>query len=475
MSSEQLVDGSDDELLQQHKPHQHHLHEHRAPVEDMQVEDEASGSVIRSARPQSRSTSRPRSLTSERKQGGMEARLPLGIGRRTLGIILLLIVVVLWTVSNFLASTIFSDNTYSKPFFLTYVNTTFFIFPLLFILGLRLFRMWRAGQLSKATTFRTLLEQLDSHEVAHEYSPFPASDDDVHEPGDSERGDSERGDRYRRLRAEEADDDDTGLVDGDDKVNALSERLGFKATAKLSLEFCLVWFMANYFAAACLQFTTVGSTTILTSTSGVWTLILGAVLGVEKFTIRKLLGVLASLTGIILISRVDLSGENNDENRGSFPHKSAGEIAIGDAMAAFSAILYGVYTIVMKKQVGDESRVNMPLFFGLVGFINTFLLWPCMIVLHLTGWESFELPPTRRILLIVIVNSLTSLVSDILWAYAMLLTTPLVVTVGLSLTIPLSLVAQIVIQGQYSSALYWLGAAIVFFSFLVVNHEGKGE
>lgn len=104
MSSEQLVDGSDDELLQQHKPHQHHLHEHRAPVEDMQVEDEASGSVIRSARPQSRSTSRPRSLTSERKQGGREARLPLGIGRRTLGIILLLIVVVLWTVSNFLAS-----------------------------------------------------------------------------------------------------------------------------------------------------------------------------------------------------------------------------------------------------------------------------------------------------------------------------------------------------------------------------------
>lgn len=104
MSSEQLVDGSDDELLQQHKPHQHHLHEHRAPVEDMQVEDEASGSVIRSVRPQSRSTSRPRSLTSERKQGGMEPRLPLGIGRRTLGIILLLIVVVLWTVSNFLAS-----------------------------------------------------------------------------------------------------------------------------------------------------------------------------------------------------------------------------------------------------------------------------------------------------------------------------------------------------------------------------------
>ncbi|OJD11074.1 hypothetical protein ACJ73_09618 [Blastomyces percursus] len=469
--STELLGGGGGELLQQHQPHHHH---DGTAVENMQVDNEASRSVTPSAsapapaRPRSRSASRP--LNSERKRSGAE-KLPLGIARRTLGIILLLIVVVLWTTSNFLASTIFSDDSYSKPFFVTYVNTTFFIVPLLSILGNRLFRIWRAGKLSKHTTFRALLEQLDSHEAAHEYHPFPAADDDVDVPRNFGRGN-----RYQRVR--HADDDGPG-EDDDDKMDALPERLGFKATAKLSLEFCLVWITsrkkANYFAAACLQFTTVGSTTILTSTSGVWTLIFGAVLGVEKFTVRKALGVFASLTGIVLISRVDLSGANNDENRGSFPHKTATEIAIGNSMAAFSAILYGVYTIVMKKQVGDESRVNMALFFGLVGFINTVLLWPCMIILHVAGWETFELPHTGRIWLIVIVNSLTSLVSDILWAYAMLLTTPLVVTVGLSLTIPLSLVAQIFIQGQYSSALYWLGAAIVFCSFLVVNHEGKEE
>jgi len=57
----------------------------------------------------------------------------------------------------------------------------------------------------------------------------------------------------------------------------------------------------------------------------------------------------------------------------------------------------------------------------------------------------------------------------------MLLTTPLVVTVGLSLTIPLSLVGQIVLQSQYASPVYWVGAAIVFLSFLVVNHESKTQ
>lgn len=72
-------------------------------------------------------------------------------------------------------------------------------------------------------------------------------------------------------------------------------------------------------------------------------------------------------------------------------------------MAAFSAIMYGVYTIVMKKQVGDESRVNMQLFFGLVGLFNVFLLWPGFVVLHLTGIESFQFPGTKRVWVIILV------------------------------------------------------------------------
>lgn len=143
---------------------------------------------------------------------------------------------------------------------------------------------------------------------------------------------------------------------------------------------------------------------------GVWTLIIGAVLGVEKFTPRKLMSVIASLIGIILISRVDLSssdaGATADGNEGSFPHKSTGEIALGDAMAAFSALMYGLYTIVMKKQVGDESLVNMPLFFGLVGFSNVVLLWPGFFILHWTGIEVFSFPETGRVWTIILVSTI---------------------------------------------------------------------
>lgn len=57
----------------------------------------------------------------------------------------------------------------------------------------------------------------------------------------------------------------------------------------------------------------------------------------------------------------------------------------------------------------------------------------------------------------------------------MLLTTPLVVTVGISMTIPLSLLGQIVLNSQYTGAWYWLGAFIVLLSFLFINHETLEE
>lgn len=240
------------------------------------------------------------------------------------------------------------------------------------------------------------------------------------------------------------------VMDGDFKPP-----LTLPEIAKLSLEFCIIWFVANYFVAACLEYTTVASSTILTSTSSVFTLIFGAIFGVEKFTLRKLIAVCASLGGIILISMVDFSGTNtDDEHRGHFPEKSTHDIIIGDALAFLSAVMYGLYAVFMKKRIDDESRVNMPVFFGLVGLINVFLLWPGFFILHFTGVERFELPPSGWVTIIILCNSVASLVSDLAWAYAVLLTSPIVVTVGLSMTIPLSLVGQIVLNSQTSSLCY---------------------
>jgi hypothetical protein len=72
-------------------------------------------------------------------------------------------------------------------------------------------------------------------------------------------------------------------------------------------------------------------------------------------------------------------------------------------------------------------------------------------------------------------NAVSSLLSDICWAYAMVLTSPLVVIVGLSLTIPLSLLGQMVIQGKVEGLAYWIGALIMVSSFVFVDSEERKD
>ena len=57
----------------------------------------------------------------------------------------------------------------------------------------------------------------------------------------------------------------------------------------------------------------------------------------------------------------------------------------------------------------------------------------------------------------------------------MVFTSPLVVTVGLTLTIPLSLVGEMVLQGSTKGLLYWFGAAVVVASFVFVDREEVKE
>lgn len=94
--------------------------------------------------------------------------------------------------------------------------------------------------------------------------------------------------------------------------------------------------------------------------SGIWTLLIGASLGVEKFTFKKLIGVVACFAGVVLTSRVDISGEN-DKHRGSFPHKSRQQISLGDALALLSAVLYGkllrLLPLVSERSSRDEQSL----------------------------------------------------------------------------------------------------------------------
>lgn len=392
-------------------------------------------------------------------------------GKWAKGLMLLALVIFLWTASNFLASSVLADDSYSKPFLITYINTTFFILPFASRLVWKSFRepeelgRWKEEIRSVFRRRYTTLKQEDGDGSSYHDSPV------IRSPG--VRSVSPFPDVVLGGAMETSQELPPSAISSAEPGLA---HYSLKETLRLALEFAPMWFLANYFVAASLQYTTVASSTILTSFSSFFTLIIGHFVGVENCNLKKFLGVLACSAGIIVIAGADLSGQtSDDEHRGDFPEKTTKELAIGNVMALLSAVMYGVYAAFLKKRVPDESRLEMTVFFGLVGILNFLVLLPGFFLLHLTGVETFELPPTGTVVLAVFGNSLASLVSDIAWAKAVVLTSPVVVTVGLSLTIPLSIIGQVVILNQWPTVVYWIGALLVVASFFFIMNEEKKE
>jgi solute carrier family 35 protein F5 len=56
--------------------------------------------------------------------------------------------------------------------------------------------------------------------------------------------------------------------------------------------FCFLWFFANFTTNTSLAYTTVGSSTILSSMSGLFTLAIGALFKVERLNLIKFLAVI---------------------------------------------------------------------------------------------------------------------------------------------------------------------------------------
>jgi hypothetical protein len=67
-----------------------------------------------------------------------------------------------------------------------------------------------------------------------------------------------------------------------------------RETSIEAMKFCFLWFLANYFSNAALQWTNVSSFTIISAMSGFFTLFIGVGVGVEKFAWIKLLALFIS-------------------------------------------------------------------------------------------------------------------------------------------------------------------------------------
>lgn len=90
-----------------------------------------------------------------------------------------------------------------------------------------------------------------------------------------------------------------------------------------------------------------------------------------------------------------------------------------------------------------------------------------MILVHESGLEPQLPPPTPTQLGVVVLNGLVgSIFADYLWLYATLLTNSLISSISLTLSIPLSMLADAVIRMQPPNAAQLLASVPIMLSFV---------
>ncbi|KAF6006167.1 hypothetical protein HII13_005288 [Brettanomyces bruxellensis] len=356
----------------------------------------------------------------------------------SLGLFFLLCVVLLWVLSSFLLNDLFEKGIYSKPFLITWINTSAFTFYLI-----PYYLRYHLNKLSENSPIVRVLSSISSS-AGQESRDQNDINDDIE--AEAEAFDAEAA----NIESSNENNDNTSMSGTSALIIVDShkpEPLTFLETIHLSFWFCILWFVSNLLNNASLIFTSVSSQTILASTSSFF-----------YYTL--------SIAGIILVT----SNDNPVKNE-------AAEQAImwGNLLALAGALCYGVYSILLKLNVKEDSRIDMKLFFGFVGLFNFLLLWPPLIIMNKLGYERLELPPNKSVYIIIIFNCIASFLADFLWARAMLLTSPLTVTVGLSMTIPVAMVCDFIFNLKWNSPVYIIGAMLICASFYMVNKDEQND
>ena len=216
--------------------------------------------------------------------------------------------------------------------------------------------------------------------------------------------------------------------------------------------FCPLWFGANYFFNLSLGLTSVASNTILSTTSGIFTLVLSVFILRESPEILKFFAVSFAFGGVAWIALSD---------------ETAGESGfIGDIFAIVGAIFYASYSVLLKAKGED---LDMIVLFGFTGVTNIVMFLAGIIILNYTGVEVFEIPNGIEAGFIIINAVFGTVLSDVLWAMSVLYLNPTLCSVALSLTIPLAVIADVVLYDLEFNYYYIIGAVLVIVGFVIMS------
>lgn len=353
-----------------------------------------------------------------------------------LGVIFLVIAIATWISGLELVNSVLKGDDFGKPWFLAYQTGSCFmlnLIPEVFSFLVR-FLAKDEAQFSPDLSASDLDPPMNSNSTVMDENPFEKPDSDSEAPIPL-----------------------TGME-----------------ILELSALLAVIYYSYNVLVMLALQYTSASNLTVLGSTTTMFTLFVGVYLKVDRFTLKKLVCVATSLTGVILINVSENQVADNDGNK--YKPKNP---ALGNLLALLGAFCYALYLLLMKVKCGTGKKTtNERQLFGWVGVCTFIMGIPLLATADYLGIEKFMLPPTWEIFGMVLVNSVFSIVSDYVTILAMLLTSPLVTSLALTSSIPITIFIDFVVLhvtgGDSDSStsnlvLYGFGVLSILVSVILIN------
>lgn len=209
-----------------------------------------------------------------------------------------------------------------------------------------------------------------------------------------------------------------------------------------------VWIMSQLTYNAGVARTSITSSTVASSTSVIWTYLASVFYLRESGTRRKVLGVALCFVGNCILVVPDMT------------HKSHEQAGVGTLLCIASAIGYAAYTTMIKLWVTED--VSLLLFLACIGTCSMCVALPFAPLVD-PQWHL----GVKTLAAILCVGLIDNVLGQYLWAKGVLYTSSTVATAGMSLTIPLALVADIC-TGHGLDMIHLLASASVLAGFMLM-------
>jgi len=252
------------------------------------------------------------------------------------------------------------------------------------------------------------------------------------------------------------------LTNSAGSVESLDKRYTSWDTLKAAIIVAPLWFLAQFTFNASLSFTSVSSNTVISSAASIFTFLGSVIFLGETFTVQKLGCVLLCMSGTICVGAAD---GGSGARAGLW----------GDLLSLLSTVFYASYTLAIKHHLPEDEAYAMSQFFGFMGLIIMVGLAPLLLVLALAGRATLLAAGPGTYGWAVLKGLFDNVLTDYLWARAVILVGPTVATLGLSIQIPMAIAVDLlfhqsaIFHSGHTLALNVAGAMFVVLGFVGIN------